>query len=208
MPETITEPDALSPPRGRWWPVLVWLAMCVVLGLLIAPLFYALPPRWKLIGLHAWGLSATVAAGCAGAAVRQGIRSRWLVGCVSVFVSLGALLLLAQWGFTEMKQASARRVPMIPLPQQVGSPEEISRALQIRQELAQAIQPTFTDFQRHRMNPLGWRRIRPLALWGGELLIAAIVSGMVSGVCFRNFGGLKPQGEPPSDQDATKPDPE
>ena len=52
---------------------------------------------------------------------------------------------------------------MIPILQQVGSPEEVARSLQVQKELAEAIVPTFTDFQRRRMNSPLLRRIRPLA---------------------------------------------
>ena len=63
--------------------------MCVGCGLLIAPVFDAMPPRMKFIGLHSWALAACVAAACTWSALRQGIRSPWLIHGVSVCVALG-----------------------------------------------------------------------------------------------------------------------
>jgi len=154
--------------------------MCVGCGLLIAPVFDAMPPRMKFIGLHSWALAACVAAACTWSALRPGIRSPWLIHGVSVCVALGALCLLSHWGFIELKQATARRVPMIPILQQVGSPEEMARSIEVQKQLAEAMIPTFTDFQRRRMNSPTLRRIRPLALWCGEMLIAAVVSFVTS----------------------------
>ena len=182
-----------TPDRGKH--PLLWLGLCVVAGLLLAPLFYAMPPRMKLLGLHAWALSAGVGVGCAWLAVQQGIRSRVLIGCVSVLISLGAQLLLAHWGYAEFKQASARRMPMLPLPQQVGSPEEMTRSLEMQQELKQAMVPSFTDFQRRRMNSRMLKRIRPLALWGGELLLAGVVAGVVSGAYLATLCHVRPEAE-------------
>lgn len=159
---------------------LAWLGICVVSGLLLAPVFDAMPARVKFLGLHSWALAACITTVCTWAAVRQGVRSLKLVGMVSVAVTLGALLLLAQWGYTELKQATAQRMPMIPIPKAVGSPEEVARSIQMQKELAQALVPTFTDFQRRRMNSPLLRRIRPLVLWSVELLIASIVCVMTS----------------------------
>lgn len=157
-----------------------WLGLCVVCGLLIAPVFDAMPARMKFIGLHSWALAGCVGAVCAGAAQWQGIRSRWRVGGVSVGVTLCSLLLLAHWGFRDLTQATTRRMPLIPIPQNVGSAEDMARSIHVQKQLAQSMLPTFTDFQRRRMNSPTLRKIRPLVLWGGELLIAAIVSFVVS----------------------------
>ncbi len=166
---------------------LAWLAICVVSGLLIAPVFDAMPARIKFLGLHSWALAACIATVCTWAAVRQGVGSRWLIGTVSLGVTIGTLLLLAHWGFTELKQATALRTPMIPMPKAAGSPEEVARSLQMQNELAHALVPTFTDYQRRRMNSPLLRRIRPLALWSGELLIAAIVSVATSRAIFQQM---------------------
>jgi hypothetical protein len=175
--------DSQSPAPAH----LTWLAICVVCGLLIAPVFDAMPARVKFLGLHSWTLAACVAIACSWTAARQGIRSQRLISVVSLSVSLGALLLLTHWGFSELKQATARRMPMIPMPQAVGSPEEVARSLRLQKELSQALVPTFTDYQRRRMNSPLLRRIRPLALWSGELLIAAIVSVVTSRIVYQQM---------------------
>jgi hypothetical protein len=171
----------------RWKDHLAWLGVCVIFGLLIAPVFYAMPPRMKFIGLHAWGLAACIGAGCAWAGVRWGIRSWRLIGGVSVLVALGVLLLQAHWGYEELKQVTAQRMPLIPLPSAAGSPEEVAQSLRMQRELAKAMVPTLTDFQRRRMNSPVLRRIRPLAFWGGELLTALIVCVVSSRICFKNL---------------------
>lgn len=176
---TGTQPPAIS--------CFKWLGICVVSGLLLAPVFDAMPARVKFLGLHSWVLAACLGVICAWAAVRQGVRSLWLISGCSLVVSLATLLLLAHWGFTELKQATAQRMPMIPMPKAVGSPEEVARSLQMQQELEQALVPTFTDFQRRRMNSPLLLRIRPLALWSVELLVAAIVSVVASRVAFQQM---------------------
>jgi len=157
-----------------------WLGVCVVCGLLIAPVFDAMPARVKFIGLHSWALAGCVGAACAVAAQWQGIRSRRRIGGVSVCVGLGSLLLLAHWGYKDLKQATTQRMPLIPIPVNVSSPEEMAGSIQIQKQLTQSMMPTFTDFQRRRMNSTALRKVRPLVLWGCELLIAAIVSLVVS----------------------------
>ena len=171
-----------SPQPSLWPRLLTWLAVCVVCGLLIAPVFHGMPPRVKFIGLHAWALAACVGAACRGAAAWQGIRSRPLIGSVSVLMAMGAVLLLALWGHQELKRSTSARVPIIPLPQ-LDSPEQMAQSLSVQRDLADAMEPTFTDFQRRRMNSPALRRIRPLVIWSGELLVAAVVSFLVSGVC-------------------------
>lgn len=166
---------------------LTWLGICVVGGLLLAPVFDAMPSRVKFLGLHSWALAGCVAFVCTWAAFRQGVRSLRLIGAVSLGVTLGSMLLLAHWGYTELKQATAQRMPMIPMPKAVGSPEEIAHSLQVQKELEQALVPTFTDYQRRRMNSPALRRIRPLALWSVELFVAAIVSVVASRVTFQQM---------------------
>lgn len=177
-------PTDSQPPGSSY---MTWLAICVVSGLLLAPVFDAMPARVKFLGLHSWALAACVATACTWAAVQKGVRSRWLIGAVSLGISLGALLLLAHWGFSELKQATAQRMPMIPMPKAAGSPEEIARSLQMQKELANALVPTFTDYQRRRMNSQLLRRIRPIALWSIELLIAAIVSVATSRIVYQQM---------------------
>ncbi|MFO1005959.1 MAG: hypothetical protein U0929_08370 [Planctomycetaceae bacterium] len=178
-----------SPPArpSRVPSFLAWLGICVVSGLLLAPVFDAMPARVKFLGLHSWALAGCLGGICAWAAVRHGVRSLMLISGVSLVVSVGALLLLAHWGYTELKQATAQRMPMIPMPKAVGSPEEVARSLQVQKELEQALVPTFTDYQRRRMNSPALRRIRPLALWSVELLVAAIVSVVASRVTFQQM---------------------
>ena len=167
-------------PRAGRGNLLLWLGACALAGLLLAPVFHSVPPRMKFLGLHSWGLAACVAAACSGAAGSFGVRSRPLVAGVSVLVAWVALGLLAHWGYDELKRETALRTPMIPIPQQIGSPEQMAQATQVQRELAKAMLPTFTDYQRRRMNTPALRRIRPLALWSGELLIAAVVCVFVS----------------------------
>lgn len=177
-------PTDSSPPAPSF---LTWLMICVMCGLLLAPVFDAMPARVKFLGLHSWALAACIGAVCAWAAVRQGVKSLTLIGATSLVVTLATLLLMAHWGYSELKQATARRMPMIPLPKAAGSPEEVARSLQAQKELAQALIPTFTDFQRRRMNSPVLRRIRPLALWSIELLFAAIVSVVSSRVVYQQM---------------------
>ncbi len=166
---------------------LKWMTICVVSALLLAPVFDAMPSRVKFLGLHSWALAGCLAFICTWAALQQGVRSMRHIGAVSLGVTLGTLLLLAHWGFTELKQATAQRMPMIPMPKAVGSPEEVARSLQLQKELAKALVPTFTDFQRRRMNSPLLLRIRPLALWSIELLIAAIVSVATSRAVYQQM---------------------
>ena len=166
---------------------LAWLGICVVSGLLLAPVFDAMPARVKFLGLHSWVLAGCLGAICAWAAVRQGVRSLTFISGVSLVLTLVTLLLLAHWGYTELKQATARRMPMIPMPKAVGSPEEVARSLQLQRELEQALVPTFTDFQRRRMNSPALRRVRPLVLWSVELLVAAVVSVVASRMTFQQM---------------------
>lgn len=168
-----------------------WLGLCVVCGLLIAPVFDAMPSRMKFIGLHSWALAGCVGAACAVVAQWQGIRSRWHIGGVSVCVALSSLLLLAHWGYNDLTQATVRRMPLIPIPQNVGSPEEMARSIQLQKQLAQSLLPTFTDFQRRRMNSPALRKVRPLVLWGGELLIASLVSLVVSQQVYRQMKNVR-----------------
>ncbi len=167
-------------PRTGRGSILLWLGVCIVVGLLLAPVFHSMPPRMKFLGIHSWGLAACVAAACNWTAHSFGVRSRPLIAGISVLVALVSLGLLAHWGYDELKIETARRTPLIPIPQQVGSPEQMEHSMQVQHRLAQALVPTFTDYQRRRMNSPALRRIRPLVLWGGELLIAAFVAVLVS----------------------------
>lgn len=173
--------STLEPPRAHfgWKNHLAWLAICVIAGLLLAPVFHSVPPRMKFIGIHAWVLAACLGAFCCWSARSWGIRSRWGGCAVSVLITLSSLGLLAHWGYDELKHETAQRMPMIPMPQQVESPEQVAQSIQMQRELAKALVPTFTDYQRRRMNSQTLRGIRPLVLWSGELLIAAIVSVIV-----------------------------
>lgn len=148
-------------------------------GLLITPIFHAMPPRMKFLGIHSWGLAAGLSFACSWFAVFLKIPSRRIIVVVSVLVPLASLLMLSQWGYQELKRETALRTPPLPIPQ-VGSPEQMAESIQMRRVLAQAMVPTFTDYQRRRMSA-GWlKRIRPLVLWGGEMLIAAVVCLLVS----------------------------
>ena len=166
-------------PAGRG-NLLLWLGVCAVAGLLIAPIFHSMPPRMKFLGLHSWALAACVAVACSWSARSFGVRSRLLVAGVSVVVALVSLGLLAHWGYNELKRETAQRMPMIPFPQQVGSPEQMARSMQVQRELAQALVPTFTDYQRRRMNSPTLRRVRPLVLWCGDLFLSAVVCVLIS----------------------------
>jgi hypothetical protein len=184
--ESVHSPSPPAPPSPAP-SYLAWIGICIISGLLLAPVFDAMPARVKFLGLHSWALAGCLGGICAWAAVRHGVRLLWLIGGVSLVVSLATLLLLAHWGYTELKQATAQRMPMIPMPKAVGSPEEVARSLQVQKELEQALVPTFTDYQRRRMNSPPLRRIRPLALWSLELLVAAIVSVVASRVTFQQM---------------------
>ena len=168
-------------PRTRRGNILLWLGVCVLAGLLLAPVFHSMPPRMKFLGIHAWALAACVGAASSWAAHSFEVRSKWLMAGVSVLVTLLTLGLLAFWGYDELKTETARRTPMIPMPMQVGSPEQLAQSLRIQQQLKEAMVPTFVDYQRRRMNSPALRRIRPLVLWGGELLLSAVVCVLVSG---------------------------
>jgi hypothetical protein len=160
--------------------LLLWLGVCIVAGLLLAPVFHSLPPRVKFLGIHSWALAACLGAACSWAAQSCEVRSKSLVAGVSVVVTLISLGLLAHWGYDELKRETAQRMPMIPIPTQVGSPEQMAQSLEIQRQLKEAMVPTFTDYQRRRMNSPTLRRIRPLVLWGIELLTSAIVCVFVS----------------------------
>ncbi len=182
QPETQT-----AIPRSHESNLLLWLGACALAGLLLAPVFHSMPPRMKFLGIHSWALAACIGAACSWTAGSFGVRSKSLVAGVSVLVTLLALGLLAHWGYDELKTETARRTPMIPIPQQVGSPEQMAQSLQVQRQLKEALVPTFTDYQRRRMNSPALRRIRPLVLWGGELLISAVVCVLVSRLCQRSM---------------------
>ena len=173
------ETSHVVPPAERG-NLILWLGVCVLAGLLLAPVFHSMPPRMKFLGIHAWALAACVGAACSWAAHSFEVRSKWLMAGVSVLVTLLTLGLLAYWGYDELKRETARRTPLIPMPMQVNSPEEMAQSLRVQQQLKEAMVPTFTDYPRRRMNSPALRRIRPLVLWGGELLLSAVVCVLVS----------------------------
>ena len=177
-PDSESSTPSANPP-ARWTGILFWLGLCALAGLLLTPVFHSMPPRMKFLGIHSWGLAACVSIACSWLAHSIEVRSRSLVIGVSVTVCVLSLLMLSHWGYAELKAETAQRTPLIPLPP-VGSPEQMAQSLQLQKELARAMVPTFTDYQRRRMNSPALRRIRPLALWGGELLISVAVCLIVS----------------------------
>ncbi len=177
-PDSETSTPSANPPT-HWTGILFWLAVCALAGLLITPVFHSMPPRMKFLGIHSWGLTACVSIACSWLAHSIGVRSRSLVIGVNVTVCVLSLLMLSHWGYTDLKAETAQRTPLIPLPP-VGSPEQMAQSIQLQKELSRAMVPTFTDYQRRRMNSPALRRIRPLALWGGEMLISVAVCIIVS----------------------------
>ncbi len=176
--ETVSEPE-LPASRVGWKNYAAWLMVCFTACLLMTPVFHAMPPRMKFIGIHAWALSVGCGMACGGAAASLGIRSRGLVGTVGVLMALASLAMLACWGHAELKLATSQRVPGIPIPM-ASSPEELARSLNFQRELSQALVPTLADYQRHRLNSPVLRRVRPRVLWGGELLSAGVVALIAS----------------------------
>ena len=168
-----------SIPRVEWRNALLWLGASVLACLLLAPLFHSMPPRMKFLGIHSWGLAACVGAACSWSAGSLGLRSKSLVAGVSVLMALASLGLLADWGYDELKRETARRTPLIPIPP-ADSPEQMALSIQLQRNLAEAMVPTFTDYQRRRMNSAALKRIRPLVLWGGELFLSVVVCVVVS----------------------------
>ena len=191
MPSELEASTPCANPPVRWTGILFWLGMCALAGLLITPVFHSMPPRMKFLGIHSWGLAACVGLACSWLAHSIGVRSRSLVIGVSVTVCVVSLLMLSHWGYADLKVETAQRTPPIPLPS-VGSPEQMAQSLLLQKELARAMVPTFTDYQRRRMNSPALRRIRPLALWGGELLISVAVCLIVS---FQVQGRLSASGD-------------
>lgn len=169
-------------------------------GLLLTPIFHSMPPRMKFLGIHSWGLAACLSFACSWMANSLRIHSRTIIFAVSILVSLASLLMLSQWGYQELKQDTAQRTPLIPIPL-IGSPEQLAESLQMQRVLAQAMVPTFTDYQRRRMNSRWLKRFRPLALWAGEMLIAAGVCIIVS----RQVQLRQHLVENPASQEAMKP---
>ena len=98
--------------------------------------------------------------------------------------------MLSHWGYADLKAETAQRTPVIPLPL-IDSPEQMAQSIQLQRELARAMVPTFTDYQRRRMNSPALRRIRPLVLWGGEMLISVAVCLIVSGQVQRRLSAAE-----------------
>lgn len=185
----MTEDTASSAKAPSWRDWLTWLGLTLVAGLVLAPVFHAMPPRLKLLGIHAWILGAIVgyASGWL-AQSRKLIRPR-LVPMTAASVTLVCLLLLTFWGLRDLRQLTAQRMPPLPIGR-VSSPEEMSKSLEIQRALLDAMVPTLTDYERlrfHRTPAL--RKIRPVALWAAELLIAAGVSAWVAARILREEVG-------------------
>lgn len=182
-----TESTTESNSSSLWRSELLWLASSLVLGLVAAPIFQAMPPRAKLIGLHACALAGIVATGTAWLAARHQIRSQGLIVGVSVLTAFGANLLLAYWGYVELRQMTAQRVPLIPLPSGVGSPAEVTQSLQLQQDLKTVLIPSFRDYLRRRFSAPLLRRFQPLPLWLAEVGSATLVAAMMSRRVFRQM---------------------
>jgi hypothetical protein len=179
MPSKSEASPSSVTPSGSWTTIVFWLGVCALAGLLITPIFHSMPPRMKFLGIHSWGLATCLSVVCSWLAHAIGVRSRSLIIGVSVIVCVASLLMLSHWGYADLKLETARRTPLIPLPV-IGSPEQMAQSIQLQKELARAMVPTFTDYQRRRMNSPALKRIRPLALWGGEILISVAVCIIVS----------------------------
>ena len=190
MPSELEASTPSVTPSAGGTGILFWLAVCVLAGLLITPVFHSMPPRMKFLGIHSWGLAACLSVACSWLAHSIGVRSRSLVVGVSVIVCVPSLLMLSHWGYADLKAETAQRTPVIPLPL-IDSPEQMAQSIQLQRELARAMVPTFTDYQRRRMNSPALRRIRPLVLWGGEMLISVAVCLIVSGQVQRRLSAAE-----------------
>lgn len=183
---TESAPDSFSSSiRTVKWPTVRWLAAMLLSGFLLTPVFYSLPPRLKLLGLHAWVMSSILGGLCGGIAKSQGIRSRWLVPLVAALTTLACLVALSVWGWNELCLQTARRTPELPLGT-VNSPQQMAQALQTREHLKQAMQPQFVDYQRlrfHRTELL--QRIRPMVLWTIELIVGCLTGAIVAQLTYR-----------------------
>lgn len=173
-------PAASSPARRSAFDWLTWLGLTLLTGLMLAPVFHAMPPRLKLLGLHAWIFGGAVGYASGWVALSRKLNSPRLISGAAAGVTLLSLLLMTHWGLRDLRQLTAQRMPPLPIGK-IGSPEEMANSLEPQRALREALEPTLTDYQRlrfHRTPSL--RRFRPVVLWGVELLIAAAVSGWVA----------------------------
>lgn len=170
--------------------------MSVVAGLVLAPVFHAMPPRLKLLGLHACVLGGLIGYACQWAAQSRRLGTSRFVQGVAAGVTLGALLLMTHWGLRELRVITAQRTPPLPIGA-VNSPEQMSQSMEVRRQLLDALQPTLTDYERlrfHRTPAL--RRVRPIALWCGELFIAAVAAAYVARIASRGNPETPDRGQP------------
>lgn len=176
-----TIPSQITPPlRRSWLDWFAWLGLTLVAGLVLAPVFHAMPPRLKLLGLHACVLGGIVGYVCGWGAQSRKLNSPRLVPLAAASVTLCCLMLLTSWGLRDLRQLTAQRMPLLPMGK-VSSPEQMSRSMETQRALREAMVPTLTDYERLRFHrPPALRKIRPVALWTAELLIAAGVSAWVA----------------------------
>jgi hypothetical protein len=154
---------------------LAWLGLTFLTGLILAPVFHGMPPRLKLLGLHAWILGGAIGYASSWAAQSRKLKLPRLVPLFAACVTLITL-----WGLRDLRQLTAQRMPPLPIGN-VGSAQEMSNSLETQRALRDAMVPTLTDYQRLRFHRTpAFRLIRPVALWGVELLIAAGVSAWVA----------------------------
>lgn len=173
-------PAQSAPARRSALDWLTWLGLTLLAGLMLAPVFHAMPPRLKLLGLHAWILGGAVGYASGWMAQSRRLNSPRLVSLVAAGATLLSLLLVTHWGLRDLRQLTAERMPPLPIGN-VGSPEEMANSLETQRALLDAMIPTLTDYERLRFHRTpAFRTIRPVVLWGVELLIAAAISGWVA----------------------------
>lgn len=159
---------------------LMWLGLTLLTGLMLAPVFHGMPPRLKLLGLHAWILGGAIGYASSWAAQSRKLKLPRLVPLFAACVTLVSLLLITFWGLRDLRQLTAQRMPPLPIGN-VGSAQGMASALETQRALREALVPTLTDYQRLRFHRTpAFRPVRPVALWGVELLIAAGVSAWVA----------------------------
>lgn len=173
-------PAQSTPARRSALDWLTWLGLTLLAGLMLAPVFHGMPPRLKLLGLHAWILGGAVGYASGWVAQSRKLNSPRLVSLAAAGVTLLSLLLVTHWGLRDLRQLTAQRMPSLPMGN-VGSPEEMANSLETQRALLDAMVPTLTDYERLRFHRTpAFRTIRPLALWCVELLIAVGVSAWVA----------------------------
>lgn len=173
-------PAQSTPARRSALDWLTWLGLTLLAGLMLAPVFHGMPPRLKLLGLHAWILGGAVGYASGWVAQSRKLNSPRLVSLAAAGVTLLSLLLVTHWGLRDLRQLTAQRMPPLPMGN-VGSPEEMANSLETQRAMLDAMVPTLTDYERLRFHRTpAFRTIRPLALWCVELLIAVGVSAWVA----------------------------